>query len=87
VAGVAVVVLGIGFQVAHQRKVEKQEVAQTVRSFAGGLNVVASKSEVQPERVVTLLKDFEAIRNLPAPGDIDLRDVDSGLLAAMRSSE
>jgi anti-sigma factor RsiW len=85
--GVAVVVLGIGVQVAHQRRVEKQAVAQTVRSFAGGLNVVAAKPEAQPERVITLVKDFEAIRNLPAPGNVDSRDVDSRLLAAMRLGE
>src|SRR5690348_16953354 len=42
-AGVAVVALGIGVQVAHQRKMEKQQVAQTVQSFAGGLSVVAAK--------------------------------------------
>src|ERR1041385_389507 len=32
-AGVAVVALGIGLQVTHQRTVEKQQVTQTVRSF------------------------------------------------------
>jgi hypothetical protein len=81
-AGVAVVVLGIGVQVAYQRKVEKQAVAQTVRSFAGGMTVVAARAEAQPEQVVTLLQDFEAIRNLPS-----VSDVDSTLLAAMRSTE
>ena len=81
-AGVAVVVLGIGVQLAHQRKVEKQEVAQTMRSFAGGMTVVAAKPEAQPERVVTLAKDFEAIRNLP-----NVSDVDASLLAALRTTE
>ena len=70
-AGVAVVVLGIGVQVAHQRRVEKQEVAQTMRSFADGLTVVAAKPEMQPDRVVTLLEDFDAIRRLPTASDVD----------------
>jgi hypothetical protein len=72
-AGVAVVALGIGVQVAHQRSVEKQEVAQTVRSFAGGLNVVAAKADAQPDRVVTLLQDFDSIRRLPTANDVDTK--------------
>jgi hypothetical protein len=81
-SGVAVVALGIGFQVAHQNKVEKQQVAQTVRSFAGGLNVVAANPRVQPAQVISLAQDFDAIRNLPAASDVD-----NDLLAALRSTE
>jgi len=41
-----------------------------------------AKPESQPEQVVTLVQDFEAIRNLPASSDVD-----SSLLAALRSNE
>jgi hypothetical protein len=77
-AGVAVIAIGIGVQITHQRNVEKQQVAQTMKSFTGGLSVVAAKPDVQPQTVVTLLQDFDAIRNLP----VSANDVDTGLLAA-----
>jgi len=46
------------------------------------MNVVAASPAVQPEAVVTLTQDFDAIRNLPAT-----TDVDSTLLAALRTTE
>lgn len=68
-AGVAVVALGVGVQLAHMRKVEKQEAA--LKTFTRGLNVVAAKQQVQPETVVSLLKDFDAIRQMPVVTDVD----------------
>jgi hypothetical protein len=51
------------------RRVERQEAA--LKSFTHGLNVVAVKAEVQPEAVVTLLNDFEAIRQMPVVSEVD----------------
>jgi anti-sigma factor RsiW len=68
-AGVAVVALAVGVQLAHMRKVEKQEAA--LKSFTHGLNVVAAEQQVQPEAVVSLLKDFDAIRQMPVVADVD----------------
>jgi len=82
-SGVAVVALGIGFQVVHQNKVDQQrQVTQTMRSFAGGLNAVATTPGVQPEQLISLAQDFDAIRNLPAASDVD-----NELLAALRTTE
>jgi hypothetical protein len=82
-SGVAVVALGIGLQVIHQSKVDKQQkVLQTMRSFAGGVNAVAPGQGVQPEQLISLAQDFEAIRNLPAASDVDIE-----LLAALRTTE
>ena len=68
-AGVAVVALGIGVQISHTRRVEKQEAA--LKNFTHGLNVVAAETEVQPQAMVALLKDFEAIRQMPVVSDVD----------------
>lgn len=68
-AGLAVVALGVGVQVAHMRKVEKQEAA--LKNFTHGLNVVAADTTPQPEAMVTLLKDFDAIRQMPMASDVD----------------
>jgi hypothetical protein len=81
-AGAAVVAVGIVVAVIHHQN-ERREVAESVQSFAGGLNVVAARTDVQPQAVVTLLEDFDAIRHLPARSS----DVDDGLLAALRSNE
>src|SRR3954469_19757578 len=54
-AGVAVVALGVGVQLGHIRKVEKQEAA--LKSFTRGLNVVTAEQQVQPDTMVSLLKD------------------------------
>ena len=69
-AGVAVVALGVGVQLAHMRKAEKQEAA--LKTFTHGLNVVAAAQQrVQPETVVSLVKDFDAIRQMPVVADVD----------------
>jgi hypothetical protein len=68
-AGVTVVALGVGLQLSHMRRVERQEAA--LKSFTHGLNVVAAKTEVRPEAMVTLLNDFEAIRHMPVVSDVD----------------
>jgi hypothetical protein len=47
------------------------------------MNVVASKADGQPQSVVSLLQDFDAIKQLPPAGS----GVDFGLLAALRSDE
>ena len=68
-AGVAVVALGIGVQLSHMRRAERQEAA--LKSFTHGLNVVAVETDVQPEAMVRLLNDFEAIRHMPVVSDVD----------------
>ena len=74
-AGVAVVALGVGLQLSHMRRqeaalrVESQGAA--LKSFTHGLNVVAVNTQAQPDAVVTLLNDFEAIRKMPAVSDVD----------------
>jgi hypothetical protein len=70
-----VVVFGIVFTVRHQREAQRTEVA--AQMIAGGVKVVAPGTETQPESVVTLFRDFEAIRRLPAS------PVDENLLAAL----
>ena len=68
-AGLAVVAVGITLQLAHLRKVEKQEAA--LKSFTHGLNIVTAETEAQPQLMVTLLNDFEAIRKMPVVSDVD----------------
>jgi hypothetical protein len=68
-AGLALVAIFASFPLAHLRKAEKQQAA--LESFTQGLNVVAANTDVQPEAVVTLLNDFEAIRKMPAVSDVD----------------
>jgi anti-sigma factor RsiW len=68
-AGVTAVALGIGVQLSHMRHVERQEAA--LKNFTHGLNIVAAKTDIQPDAVVTLLNDFEAIRKMPAVSDVD----------------
>jgi hypothetical protein len=80
--GVAVVALGLGIAVTHHRHEQQQEMAASVKSLAGGLRVVANKPDGQPEAVVNLLQDFDAIRQLPANNDVDFT-----LLTALRSDE
>ena len=65
----AAIALGVSVQLGHMRKVEKQEAA--LKTFTHGLNVVAAEPQVQPEAVVTLLKDFDAIRQMPVVTDVD----------------
>ncbi len=82
-AGTAVVATALGFGVAQQMKSDHQrDVADTMKSLAGDLRVVAPSSEkVQSEAIVAVFNDFEAIRRLPVADNY----VDYGLLAALRS--
>jgi hypothetical protein len=67
--GIAAVALVVGVQLAHMRNVEKQQAA--LKTFTHGLNVVSAEPQPQPEAVVTLLKDFDAIRQMPVVTDVD----------------
>jgi hypothetical protein len=69
-AGAAMVVLGLGVTINHNRKQEL--VAKSVESLAGGLSVVSVvEPDVQPHIAVVLARDFEANRNLPASDNVD----------------
>jgi hypothetical protein len=76
IGGLAAVVLGLSVSPIYYQRVQKQKVAASVKSFAGGLNLVAVKPDTQPDRIVNVLQDFEAIRRLPG-------DVDEQLLTAL----
>jgi anti-sigma-K factor RskA len=76
--GTAVVVLGLSFAAFNQRR-EHDELAASVKSFTGGLKVVAVREDAQPDAVVRLLQDFDAIRQLPTASN----DVDYGLILAL----
>ncbi len=79
-AGTAVVAFGLSFAVLHHER-QQDEMANTVRTFASAVSAVsAGQKDVQPEAIVTVLKDFDAIRQLPD-------SVDYGLMAALRSNE
>lgn len=78
IAGVAVITVGIGATLIH-REVEQRRVAATVRNFAGGISAVAAKPDAEPQVVMTVLQDFEAIQRLPANETY----VDNDLLAAL----
>jgi hypothetical protein len=80
--GVAVVIFGIGITVAHRQK-QQQEVADSLRSFTGGVAALTEAAQAKPEQIVSVFQDFEAIRNLPA----NAADVDYSLLAALQSDE
>lgn len=75
ITATAVVALGIALTVQHQREAQRTEVA--AQTIANGVKIVAPSISTQPESVLTVLKDFEAIRRLPAP------PVDENLLAAL----
>ena len=76
----AAAVLAVGFVVLQHQRHEQME--KTVRTFAGVVSAVApNQPQAQPEAVVSVLKDFEAIRRLP-----DSAPVDYGLLAALGSN-
>jgi anti-sigma factor RsiW len=78
IAGVAVIVVGIGATLVH-RQVEQRRVAESVRSFTGGISAVAAKPDVRPEVIMAVMEDFDAIRHLP----MDDSYVDDGLLTAL----
>jgi anti-sigma factor RsiW len=79
VASAAVVVGGLCFATLQQRRNSERDVADAVRTFAGGVSAVAPAPEA--EAMVSVFQDFDAIRRLPGSGS----DVDYGLLAALRS--
>ena len=78
IAGIAVITVGIGATLIH-REVEQRRVAATVRNFAGGISAVAAKPNAEPQVVMTVMQDFEAIQRLPASETY----VDNDLLAAL----
>jgi hypothetical protein len=78
IAGVAVITVGVGATLIH-REVEQRRVAATVRNFAGGISAVAARPDAQPQVVMAVMQDFEAIQRLPASETY----VDNDLLAAL----
>ncbi|HUS37316.1 MAG TPA: hypothetical protein VM680_18360 [Verrucomicrobiae bacterium] len=78
IAGIAVITIGLGATLIH-REVEQRRVAATVRNFAGGISAVAAKSDAEPQVVMAVMQDFEAIQSLPASETY----VDNDLLAAL----
>jgi len=78
----AAAVLAVGFIVLQNQHQRREQMDKTVRTFAGVVSAVApNQPSAQPEAVVAVLKDFEAIRRLP-----DSAPVDYGLLAALGSN-
>jgi hypothetical protein len=77
----AAAVFAVGFMaLQHQRQAQMEK---TVRTFAGLVSAVApNQTQIQSEGAVSVLKDFEAIRQLP-----DAAAVDYGLLAALGSND
>jgi hypothetical protein len=78
IAGIAVVTIGLGATLIH-REVEQRRVAATVRNFAGGISAVAANPNAEPQVVMAVMQDFEAIQRLPASETY----VDNDLLAAL----
>lgn len=76
-AGAAVVVAGVGSVVLFEQRSRQRELSDTVKSFASGLNIVAEQP--QPDVIVSVMQDFDAIRQLPMKSG----DVDRELLAAL----
>jgi hypothetical protein len=73
-------IIAVAF-VAMQARQNQRQIEKTARTFAGVVSAVAAKPDIQPEAIVSVMKDFDAIRQLP-----DTASVDYGLLAALRSN-
>jgi hypothetical protein len=83
--GTAVVLLGVGAAVTlQQRHNHEQKLAVSVKTLAGGVNIVAANEKgADPTAMVKVFQDFEAIRRLPTTA----APVDTDLLMALRSEE
>lgn len=78
--GLAVVVFGLGIAVIRHQEPPHQ-VAESVKNLTAGVAALSEGGNSKPEQIVTVFKDFDAIRNLPA----NASDIDYSLLAALRS--